>query len=86
MGMKHGKENHQMGKKEKAKDLRVIKTSCKGVFRAPELSSGQPSSRKRNQIQRDLEKATEVIRERKDLCWEEMALLPTNTSQGVLGK
>ena len=65
MEMKHGKENHQMGEKERAKDLRVIKTSCKDVFRAPERSSGQPSSRKRNQMGRDLEEATGVIRERK---------------------
>ena len=53
-----------MGEKEKAKDLRVIKT-CKDVFRPPELSSGQPPSRKRNQIGRYLEAAMGVIRERK---------------------
>lgn len=65
--MKHGKSNHQIGEKKKAKDFRVMQTSCKDVSGAPELCSDQPSSGKRSQIRGDTEEATGVITEREFL-------------------
>lgn len=55
MEQKHGKEICQMGEMEKEKDLnlRVMKTFCKDVLRASELSSGQPSLSKRNHTGRE---------------------------------